>query len=95
MLQNVLDMQENYIGQIVTPVSTMLMLHSSATLNTSTILQYLSDGYYHIFVYSNDDKEQLDIIQDNYEIIGVLDLKVGIFTGDKPNLCLHLHLVIA
>ncbi|KAG2214704.1 hypothetical protein INT46_000923 [Mucor plumbeus] len=75
MLQNVLDMQENYIGQIATPVSAMLMLHSSATLNTSTVLQYLGDGYSHIFVHSNDDKEQLDSIRDDYAIVGVLDLK--------------------
>lgn len=94
MLQNVLDMQENYIGQIATPVSAMLMLHSSATLNTSTVLQYLGDGYSHIFVHSNDDKEQLDSIRDDYAIVGVLDLKVDIFTCDKPNLYLHLYLVI-
>ncbi|KAF1798142.1 hypothetical protein FB192DRAFT_1333950 [Mucor lusitanicus] len=75
MLQNVLEMQEKYISQIVTPASNMLMLHSSASLNASTILQYLSTGYSHVFVYSNDEKEQLDSIENDYEILGVLDLK--------------------
>ncbi|KAL7323017.1 hypothetical protein PS15p_210979 [Mucor circinelloides] len=75
MLQNVLEMQEKYISQIVTPTSNMLMLHSSASLNASTVLQYLSNGYSHVFVYSNDDKEQLDAIQDDYRFLGVLDLK--------------------
>ncbi|EPB84250.1 hypothetical protein HMPREF1544_08970 [Mucor circinelloides 1006PhL] len=75
MLQNVLEMQEKYISQIVTPTSNMLMLHSSASLNTSTVLQYLSNGYSHVFVYSNDDKEQLDVLQDDYKFLGVLDLK--------------------
>lgn len=82
MLQNVLEMQEKYISQIVTPTSNMLMLHSSASLNTSTVLQYLSNGYSHVFVYSNDDKEQLDIIQDDYKFLGVLDLKVSLFTAN-------------
>lgn len=83
MLQNVLDMQENYVGKIVTPVGAMLILHASTTLNSSNILQYLSNGYSHIFVYNNDDKEQLDIIRDDHEFLGVLDLKVSIFTRDK------------
>ncbi|KAK4517953.1 uncharacterized protein ATC70_001302 [Mucor velutinosus] len=75
MLQNVLDMQEKHISQIVTPTSNTLMLHSSTSLNSSTVLQYLSSGYSHILVYSNDEKEQLDTIQDDYEILGVLDLR--------------------
>lgn len=82
MLQNVLEMQEKYISQIVTPASNMLMLHSSASLNASTILQYLSTGYSHVFVYSNDEKEQLDSIENDYEILGVLDLKVSLLAVD-------------
>lgn len=75
MLQNVLEMQEKYISQIVTPANNMLMLHGTANLKASTILQYLSNGYSHVLVYSNDEKEQLDTMKDDYEIIGALDLK--------------------
>ncbi|CEP06998.1 hypothetical protein [Parasitella parasitica] len=75
MLQNVLDMQEQYIGQIVTPVSTMLMLHEDTTLTITAVLQYIKNGYSHIFVYSTEDKEQLNMIPDDQKILGVLDLK--------------------
>ena len=96
MLQNVLEMQEKYISQIVTPASNMLMLHSDTSLNASTVLQYLSNGYSHVFVYNNDEKERLDTIQDDYEILGVLDLKVvSVFAVDMTESHCHVRIVAA
>ncbi|KAI8647693.1 hypothetical protein BD408DRAFT_334562 [Parasitella parasitica] len=77
MLQNILNMQDKCIGDIVTPASTMLMLHSNTTLTINSVLQYIRSGYSHVFVYSNEDKEQLDVILDDQKILGVLDLKVN------------------
>ncbi|KAL0135964.1 hypothetical protein V8B55DRAFT_1551947 [Mucor lusitanicus] len=55
---------------------TVNMLQNVLEMQEKYISQiYLSTGYSHVFVYSNDEKEQLDSIENDYEILGVLDLK--------------------
>jgi CBS domain containing-hemolysin-like protein len=75
VLQNILEMQEKQVCQIVTSASNMLMLKSDTTLTKSKIEQYQNNGYSHIFVY---DKviDHLLPQQDDYQILGVLELNV-------------------
>lgn len=68
-VQNVLDMQDLYVSQILTPASNMLMLPSDTILGIINIVQYSKTGYSHLFVY---DK------QDNTKIIGFADVEVYI-----------------
>jgi CBS domain containing-hemolysin-like protein len=81
VMQNILSMQEKQASQMVTPTSNMLILQSNTVLNASKVAQYITSGYSHVFVYSNSNKEGRDIIQDDYQILGSLDLKVR---RDKP-----------
>lgn len=94
VLQNVLKMQDKQVCQIVTSASNMLMLNSDTVLSRSKLEQYTSHGYSHIFVYdkiilptgccsasiaagNHDENAQHD--DDDYQILGVLELKVKIF----------------
>ncbi|KAI8080348.1 hypothetical protein BDF21DRAFT_30195 [Thamnidium elegans] len=72
VLQNVLDMQETYVGQIATRASNMLMLKPDATLSVSEVQQHQSNGYSHIFVY---EETSSGVKPEDYRILGVLDLK--------------------
>lgn len=77
-IQNILDMQEKQVGQIVTRTSNMVMLPSDTVLDTSKVAQYISGGYSHVFVYKHAGKEaKSGTIQDDFQIIGTLELKVS------------------
>jgi CBS domain containing-hemolysin-like protein len=65
-VQNVLDMQNLYVSQILTPASNMLMLPSDSILDITNIVQYSKTGHSYLFVY---DK------QDNTKIIGFADVE--------------------
>lgn len=77
VLQNVLDMQQEYAVQITTPASNMLMLKHDVILTSSEVQQYQNSGYTHIFVY--EETATSGIKPEDYRILGVIELKVHTF----------------
>ncbi|GAA5814891.1 hypothetical protein MFLAVUS_008394 [Mucor flavus] len=73
VLQNVLDMQETYLGQIATRANNMLLLKPDTILTLLEAQQYRHNGYSHIFVY--EETTSSGIKPEDYRILGVLDLK--------------------
>lgn len=82
VLQNVLDMQETYLGQIATRANNMLLLKPDTILTLLEAQQYRHNGYSHIFVY--EETTSSGIKPEDYRILGVLDLKVKSLPGRKP-----------
>lgn len=77
VLQNVLTMQEKHADQIITSASNMLMLEPDVMLTPSKVQQYYSSGYSHIIVYEQVTTAMVQ--PDDYQILGILELKVLIF----------------
>lgn len=64
-------MQNMTAADIATSSNNMLMLKPDAMLNPTKVEEYQNNGYSHVFVY-----EQTVVDQDDYQILGVLELKV-------------------
>ncbi|KAI9338045.1 hypothetical protein BD770DRAFT_422514 [Pilaira anomala] len=73
VLQNILDMQQEYAVQITTPASNMLMLKHNVILTPSEVQQYQNSGYTHISVY--EETTTSGIKPEDYRILGVIELK--------------------